>query len=258
MIKGLSRSREELQKNLARLASGETQLGDDAAGLAISERLRSLIESYEASSRNVSDGRSLVRTADAALGEVGDAAGRLRELAVQSANDTLSDADRTAIQEEVDQLRSEIDRIAGSTNHNGVNLLDGTQSEVTLQAGPEEGDTVSVDLAGVSSADLGLDGLDVSQPGGGSAALADIDAAIAYIAEVRGGLGAADNRLGSLEHALGEAHDSLVRTESRIRDVDVAEETADRMPSLFKQHAGAALLVQGNVENQVALKLLGG
>ena len=249
-----------LQGNFSRLSSGLriATAADDAAGLAISERLRSQTRSLAVNGRNAQDGISLVQTAEGALAEVSNQLGRLRELAVQSANGTLSSADRTTLDAEYQAILSEIDRVAGETTFNSVQLLDNADT-IDIQVGLDSGDTIGVDTVDITTtgggaiASLG----DISSAANASTELAAIDTAIDEITSTRGDLGAAQNRLQSTFASIQNVRENLSAAESRIRDVDVAAETADLTRNSILQQAATSVLSQANVQPQLALSLLG-
>jgi flagellin len=247
-----------LQGNYARLSSGLriATAADDAAGLAISERMRSQIRSYAAAGRNAQDGISLVQTAEGALNEVSNILTRMRELAIQSANGTLSTTDRTTIGSEVTQLVSELDRISSSNEFNGIALLDGSSTTTSIQVGINANETIDITLQDTSTATLGVSTVDVSSVSSSNAALDMIDQAIDTVNTSRGNLGAAQNRLQSAVASIANARENLSAAESRIRDVDVAMETADLTRNSIMQQAAVSVLQQANVQPQIALKLL--
>ena len=249
-----------LQNNFKRLSSGLriATAADDAAGLGISERMRSQIRSYGAASRNAQDGISLVQTAEGALNEVNNILGRMRELSIQSANGTLSTADRATLDTEYQELIAEIDRIASTATFNGVNLLDGTVTFADIQAGINLGETITISLQDTTATTLGIAGLDVLSATSATAGLATIDAAVDAVTTVRGALGSAHNRLLSAISSIANAQENLAAAESRIRDVDVATETADLTRNTIMQQAAVAVLSQANVQPQLALSLLQG
>jgi flagellin len=218
--------------------------------------MRSQIRSLGAAGRNAQDGISLVQTAEGALNESSNILSRMRELAVQAANGTLSTDDRNTIDTEVQALVSELDRISSSTTFNGVNLLDGTGTTASIQVGVNAGETIDVGLTDTTTATLGVDSVDVTSASGASSALADIDAAITVLNTARGGLGAAQNRLNSSFTSIQNARENLSASESRIRDVDVAYETADLTRNTILQQAAVSVLSQANVQPQLALRLL--
>ncbi len=247
---------ERLGTNFARLSSGLriTTAADDAAGLGISERMRAKIRSLGAAGRNAQDGVSLAQTAEGALAEVSNNLVRMRELAIQAANGTLSTEDRAALDEEFQELIEEIDRISGETDFNGTSLLDNTNS-VNIQIGPDSGDTITISFVDMQAATLGLTG-DVSSEANAASALADLDAAIQSVATARSDFGAKQNRLESASRTISNARENLSAAESRIRDVDVASETADLTRNSILQQAAVSVLAQANQQPQIALSLL--
>jgi len=247
-----------LQGNFARLSSGLriASASDDAAGLGISERMRGQIRSLGVAGRNAQDGVSVAQTAEGALSEVNNNLNRMRELAVQAANGTLSTADRATLDTEFQALVTEIDRVASQTTFNGLNLLDGSTASLDVQVGTNAGEVISVGLADTSSGTLGISGLDVTSAANASAALASIDTATDTINTTRGNLGAAQNRLGSAIASIANTRENLSAAESRIRDVDVAWESADLTRNTILQQAAVSVLAQANVQPQLALRLL--
>ena len=252
---------ERLQGNFKRLSSGLriASAADDAAGLGISERMRAQIRSLGQAGRNANDGISLVQTAEGALNEVNSSLGRMRELAIQAANGTLNTGDRTALDNEFQELITEIDRIADQTDFNGIQLLDGTQSTLDLQVGTEDGETISISLTSMTDTDLALTGasFDLTSASNASNALATIDAAIDSVTTFRSELGASQNRLNSAVRSIATTQENLSAAESRIRDVDIASETADLTRNTIMQQAAVSVLAQANVQPQLALGLLG-
>ena len=252
---------ERLSGNFARLSSGLriTTAADDAAGLGISERMRAQIRSLDQAGRNAQDGISLVQTAEGALGESTANLGRMRELAIQASNGTLNTGDRQALDAEFQALIAEIDRVAGQTDFNGISLLDGSNGSVTFQVGTESGETITVSLADMSESGLSLNGgtFDLTTVTNASAALATIDTAIDSVTGFRGDLGAIQNRLSSAVRSISSNRENLSGAESRIRDVDVARETADLTRNSILQQAATSILAQANVQPQLALSLLG-
>ena len=247
-----------LQGNYARLSSGLriATAADDAAGLGISERMRSQIRSYDAAGRNAQDGISLVQTAEGALNEASNILTRMRELAMQSSNGTLSATDLTTIDTEMDQLVEELDRISSSTEFNNITLLDGSTATASIQVGLDSGQTIDITLQDTSTATLGVNAIDVTAAGGGAAALASIDTAIDTVNTSRGAMGAAQNRPSSAYASIQSARENPASAESRIRDVDVAKETADLTRNPILQQAAVSILSQANVQPQLALSLL--
>ena len=260
--RALSSVTERLAGNYRRLATGLriSSAADDAAGLAISERLRSQIRSLDQAKRNAQDGISLVQTGEGALAEVGNILLRLRELSVQSANGSVSTTDRATLDEEFQQLVDEIDRIARATEFNGIKLLDGSQSTISFQVGigVTDIDLLGASLGAVLAADLGIDSLGVTNVLGATTAMASIDEAINQVSRVRGRFGAMQNRLDSTIRYLGVQAENLTAAESRIRDVDVARETAELTKNSIMQQVAISILAQANSQPQLVLRLLGG
>ncbi|MEZ6036145.1 MAG: flagellin [Planctomycetota bacterium] len=252
-----------LARNYQRLSTGLriSTAADDAAGLAISERLRSQVRSLSQASRNANDGISLVQVGEGALNEVSNILVRLRELAIQSANGSSSTADKNTIKEEFDSLVNEINRIAQSTEFNGIKLLDGSSSTVTFQVGINTTagiDQLNVSLTPALTTSLGLSSVDVGSAGDTSYAIAQIDSAINSVSQLRGRFGSLQNRLQSTIANLGVTAESLSAAESRIRDVDVAYETAELTRNNILQQASISILSQANSQPQAALQLLQG
>ena len=250
-----------LARNYQRLSTGLriSTAADDAAGLAISERLRSQVRSLAQASRNANDGISLVQVGEGALNEVSNILVRLRELAIQSANGSSSTADKNTIKEEFDSLVNEVNRIAQSTEFNGIRLLDGSSSTVTFQVGINTAagiDQLNVTLAPALSTSLGLASVDVGSNGSTSFAITQIDSAINAVSQLRGRFGSLQNRLQSTIANLGVTAESLSAAESRIRDVDVALETAELTRNNILQQASISILAQANSQPQSALQLL--
>jgi len=252
---------ERLGTNYRRLSTGLriSSAADDAAGLAISERLRSQVRSLEQGKRNANDGISLVQTAEGALNEVSSILTRLRELAIQSSNGSVSNQDRETLDEEFQSLVNEINRIGRSTEFNGIKLLDGSSSTVNFQVGfgTTAGiDTLSVSLAASLSTSLALNSLDIGSGGVTTTAITNIDSAINTVSSLRGSLGAIQNRLGSTINNLAIQVENLSSAESRIRDVDIAYETAQLTRNNILQAASISVLAQANAQPQSALQLL--
>jgi flagellin len=231
---------------------------DDAAGLAISERMRSLIRSYTVAGRNAQDGISLTQTAEGALNEVNSILNRMRELGMQSANGTLATQDRATLDVEFQALIGEVDRLSSITEFNGLPLLDGTNTSVTIQVGLHSGDTIDVPLEDTTAATLLIAGEDVLTSTAAIATLDVLDTAIGTINTARGELGASQNRMTSALRSIQNARENLSAAESRIRDVDVASESADLTRNTIMQQAAVSVLQQANTQPQIALSLLQG
>jgi flagellin len=258
--RGLSSATARLERNFQHLSTGLriSTAADDAAGLGISERLRAQIASLSQAQRNANDGISLTQTAEGSLNEVSNILIRMRELATESANGTVSATDKTTLNSEFTDLISEVDRIAKSSDFNNVKLLDGSATSITFQvgAGVSANDTISVTLSSSLGSDLGISALDISSAGSSTTAITAIDAAIDTVSATRGRLGAAQNRLQSTISNLGVSIESLTAANSRIRDVDVAAETADLTRNSILQQAAISVLSQANLQPQTALRLL--
>ncbi|MEO0651499.1 MAG: flagellin [Planctomycetota bacterium] len=256
--RNLGNASELLGGNYARLSSGLriATAADDAAGLGVSERLRSQIRSLGQAGRNAQDGISLAQVAEGALNEVSSNLIRMRELSIQAANETLSAEDRDAIDVEFQALDDEINRIATSTEFNGTVLLNATGS-IDIQVGIDSGQTISVDTQDVRSATLGIATLDVDTAANAVASLDDLDTAITSVNTARGNLGAVQNRLSSAFRSIQNTREGISAAESRIRDVDVASETSKLTRNSIIQQAAVSILAQANTQPQLALSLLG-
>ncbi|EGM78245.1 flagellin/flagellar hook associated protein [Rheinheimera sp. A13L] len=245
-----------------RLSSGFriNSAADDAAGLQISNRLSSQINGLNQAISNANDGISLAQTAEGAMDEITNSLQRIRVLAVQSQNGINSSADRVALQKEVSALKTEISRIATTTQFGGIKLLDGTFSAKFL-VGANAGQNISVNLSrtggGYGSSGLGINALSISSVGGASAALASIDSAIKTIDSTRADLGALQNRFQSTIRNLSNIVENVSAARSRIRDTDFAKETAELTRSQILQQASTTILSQANQRPQAALSLLG-
>ena len=254
-------------KSVEKIGSGLriNRAADDAAGLAISEKLRSQVKGYNMAVRNVQDGVSLVQTAEGALNEVHGMLQRMRELAVQAANGTMAQEDRDAVGQEAKALADEIDRIATTTKFNGISLLDST-STVDILAGVDGTETISVAFVDVqiSAIDSASAITNFADDTAGNvtgafatAAIAQLDAAIAEVSAGRSGFGATQNRFEHATVALGIAAENLAASESRIRDLDVAAEMVTMTKNQILQQAGVAVLAQANQASASVLGLLG-
>ena len=260
--KNLANHSNQLQSSFARLSSGLriVSAADDPAGLGISERMRSEIRSLKMAQRNAQDGVSLVQTAEGALSEVSGNLIRMRELAVEAANGTLNTADRTSLDQEFQALDDEIDRVASETEFNGIALLDGTNATIDIQVGTSSGQTISINTVDMQSGAGGLviSALDVTTVANASAALGGLDSAIDAVVAQRGDFGASQNRLSSAMRSIATAKENLSGAESRIRDVDVASETAELTKNRILQQAATSVLGQANTQPQLAMSLLQG
>ncbi|MCG0239900.1 MAG: flagellin [Firmicutes bacterium] len=253
-----------LDKNLERLSSGFriNRAGDDAAGLAISEKMRSQIRGLRMAEKNALDGISLIQTAEGALNEVHNILQRMRELAVQAANDTNTQEDRQQIQAEIAQLIQEINRIATTTEFNTQKLLDGNFTGV-FHIGANAGQSISVTINDMQASALGdttnsqfVSGIDVTTQTGADSAITTLDKAIEQVSTERSKLGAYQNRLEHTINNLRTAIENLTAAESRIRDVDIAAEMVAFTKNQILQQAGTAMLAQANIRPQSVLQLL--
>lgn len=253
-----------LNNNLRKLASGEriTTAADDAAGLAISENLKAQIRGYRQSKRNANDAISLIQTAEGGLNEISNIVIRLRELSVQAASDTVGPTERGFSDIEFQQLKEEIDRISKSSDFNGVKLLDGSGGTFEFQVGIHNDPTLdrltydAVDSNATLSA-LGLMSDAIGTKEGAQGVLKKLDDALVKINGIRSNLGAKQNRLSSAINTLSVTDENLSAAKSRIRDVDIAEETADMTKNNILVSAGVSVLAQANQSTQAALKLIG-
>jgi flagellin len=252
-----------LGKSVEKLSSGLriNRAADDAAGLGISETLRAQVRGLNQASRNAQDAISMVQTAEGALNEVHAMLQRIRELAVQYNNGTNSDDSKASIKAEVEQLADAIGKVASQTKFNGVSLLSGTGSTVTFQVGANGGETLDVTFggldAGVADVSAFVASANVSAVfGTGTATISAIDTAINYVSTMRGGFGAAQNRLEHTINSLNVAAENLAASESRIRDLDVAAEMVNFTKLQILQQAGTAILAQANQAPQSVLALL--
>ena len=249
-----------LSKSMERLSSGLriNRASDDAAGLAISEKLRGQVKGLNQAVRNAQDGISFIQTAEGALNETHSILQRMRELAVQGANDTLTDQDRDAIQQEINSLLAEVDRIANTTEFNTKKLLNGDAATTALnfQIGANTGQSIAVTIATATTAALTINGISVGSHSLANQAIASLDNAIKAISESRAKLGAIQNRLEHTITNLGVAAENLAASESRIRDADMAQEMVTFTKLQILQQAGTAMLAQANLAPQSVLALL--
>ncbi len=248
-----------LGKSLERLSSGLriNRAADDAAGLAISEKMRSQVRGIQAAQRNALDGISLIQTAEGALNETHAILQRMRELAVQAASDTSTDDDRAHLQLEVEALLEEVDRIATTTEFNGQALLDSNFVGKQFHIGPNADQVIEVTIGDMQVAALGVDATDIGAQTGANTAIGVIDAAISSVSEERATLGAVQNRLEHTIASLGMAAENLGAAESRIRDVDMALEMTNFTRNQIMLQAGTAMLSHANMKPQAVLQLLG-
>ncbi len=261
--RSLAGSQREIAKSFGQLASGSriTKAADDAAGLSISENLRSHIRGYQQAARNAADGISMVQTAEGGLSEISNIITRFRELGVQAASDTVSDHERSFIDREVQQLKAEADRIARSTRFGETRLLDGTGEEFSFQV--DIGNDDFIDRISYNAAEntatidaLGVDGLDFGTKEGAQGALEILDVAQKQVNGYRANLGAIQNRLISTSDNIGVSVENLSAANSRMRDTDVAQSSAELSRNQILLNASTSVLAQANTSPQQALRLL--
>ena len=260
----LSRSQRAIDKSYSQLASGSriTKAADDAAGLSISETLKSTIRGYTQAQRNANDGISMVQVAEGGLGEISNILTRLRELGVQAASDTVGNTERGFINKEVQQLIAEVDRIAAGTRFGKVNLLDGSGDMFSFQVDIGNDDFVdriefdsSQQVA--TTSELGVDGFDFSDKSDAQAALDVLEDAQRQVNGYRANLGAIQNRLFSTTENLGVAIENFSAANSRIRDADVAQSSSELTRNNILLNASIGVLSQANQTPAMALKLIG-
>lgn len=261
--KMLARTQRGIRESITKLSSGSriTKAADDPAGLAISQKMRAQIKSLKMAHRNTETGISMVQTTEGALMEVQDMLARMRELAVEASSEVLQSTERNYLQTEIGAIQQEIDRISSSTEFNGLNLLDGSTTTVNVQVGINADATsrIGVALSATSSSDLGVGSGSVllTSASASQTAIDAIDAGIDSLNQIRANLGASQNRLGSAMRNLENYTENLIEAESRIRDVDFAEETATLTRHQIFQQATISILSQANSSPQAVLALLG-
>ena len=245
-------------KSSEKLSSGYriNRAADDAAGLTISEKMRSQVRGLNRASTNAQDGISLIQTAEGALNEVHSILQRMNELAVQAANDPNTTADRGAIQSEVDQLTSEINRIQSTTQFNTMNLLDGTFASKNLQVGSLAGQKITISIGNMNAGTIGVSGLIVADFDSAGEAISAIAGALSMVSAQRSALGALQNRLEHTIANLDVAAENTQAAESRIRDTDMAAEMVEYSKNNILAQAGQSMLAQANQSTQGVLSLL--
>jgi flagellin len=259
----LGNNTRNLNASLEKLSSGSriNRAGDDAAGLAISERLRANLRGMKQATRNAQDGISMIQVSEGALNEIGNILIRMRELSIQTASDTIGDLERGFVNKEVQHLKEEISRIANSTEFNGMKMLDGSAGKLDFQVGiynnPTE-DRIALDtgMQVVTLDSLKLNNVDTSSKKSSQENLAVLDQAINEVNNSRSSLGALQNRLQSTINNLETYHENLSAANSRIRDTDMAEETSELMKNNILSQANVSVLAQANQNQTLALNLL--
>ena len=260
----LNKVGKESQESFSKLSSGTriSKAADDAAGLAISENMKAEIRSTQQANRNANDGISMVQVAEGGLNETSNILVRMRELSVQAASDTVGDTERGMSNLEYQQLKQEMDRISQVTEYNGTKLLDGSGDTKEFQIGTGSDafqDRIGFDPASVNSgtSSMGIEGVDVSTKSGAQESLGSLDAAIEKVSSQRAVLGSLQNRLTSTSNNLQVYAENMSSANSRIRDVDYADETAKQARNQILTAAGTSVLAQANMSSQSALKLIG-
>jgi flagellin len=247
-------------KSMEKLSSGLriNRAGDDAAGLAISEKMRGQIRGLDQGSRNAQDGISLIQTAEGALNETHSILQRMRELSVQSSTATNTTADRLALQKEFSQLSKEVDRISSQTTFNTIKLIDGSKktSSLSFQVGANAAEKIGVTIGTMSAKGLSIDKSSIGTAGAASLAITAVNKAIATVSTERANLGSVQNRLEHTINNLNVASENLQSSESRIRDVDMAKEMMNYSKNNILQQAAQAMLAQANQTPQGVLQLL--
>ncbi len=245
-------------KSAEKLSSGYriNRAGDDAAGLSISEKMRSQIRGLNKASSNAQDGVSLIQVAEGALNEAHSILQRMNELATQAANDTNTTADRGAIADEINQLTAEIDRISSTTQFNTMNLIDGNFTGKQLQVGALSGQSITISIGNMDANTLAIDALQVDTFANAGDAMDSIQAAIETVSDQRSYLGAIQNRLEHTIANLDNISENTQAAESRIRDTDMAEEMVEYSKNNILAQAGQSMLAQSNQSTQGVLSLL--
>ena len=246
-------------KSTEKLSSGYrvNRAGDDAAGLAISEKMRNQIRGLDKASTNAQDAISLIQVAEGALNETHSILQRMNELATQAANDTNTSTDRNAIQKEMDQLTSEINRIQSTTQFNTMNLIDGSFQSKNLQVGSLSGQKIEITISNMNASSIGVSGLSVTSFSAAGTSMRKVQSAIDIVSAQRAKLGALQNRLEHTIANLDTASENTQAAESRIRDTDMAKEMVTYSKNNILAQAGQSMLAQANQSTQGVLSLLG-
>jgi flagellin len=259
-ITNLNKTSRALARNFEKISTGLriARSADDAAGQGVADKLRALHVSADQSARNINDGISFIGVADGAANEVGSILSRLRELAVQSSSETLANSERSYIQDETNQLVSEVNRISSVTEFDGTKLTDGTVTQVDVQVGVRNtsNDRITLQLGSLTAGSLGVSGLDLSTATNAQTAIDTIDTAIDSVNSIRSLYGAVENRLGNALNNIETFSEANKTGESRIRDADFGVETAALTQNQILQQAGVSILAQAKGLNQSALSLL--
>jgi flagellin len=261
--RSMSGSSREINKSFSQLSSGSriTKASDDAAGLSISENLKSTIRGYTQAQRNANDGISMVQVSEGGLGEISNILTRMRELGVQAASDTVGDVERGFIDKEVQQLKSEMERIARTTKWGSSTLLDGSGESYAFQVdlnNDDFKDRIGFDASqqDATTATLGVDGFDFSEKDSAREALEILEAAQRTVNGHRANLGAIQNRLIATSENLGTAIENFSAANSRVRDTDVAQSSAELARNNILLNASVGVMAQANQQPAMALKLI--
>jgi flagellin len=261
--KTMASTQRELQKTFAQLSSGSriTKSADDAAGLSISENLKSEIRGYTQAQRNANDGISMVQVSEGGLSEISNILTRMRELGVQAASDTVGDTERGFIDKEVQQLKNEMQRIAKTTKWGSTTLLDGSGQNFAFQVdinNDDFNDRIAFDASqqDATIGNLGVDGFDFSDKGSAREALEELEKAQRQVNGYRANLGAVQNRLISTTENLGTAIENFSAANSRVRDTDVAQSSADLARNNILMNASVGVLAQANQQPAAAMQLI--
>jgi flagellin len=259
--RGLGASQEAYAKQANRLSTGLriNSASDDAAGMAVSEKLKNQVRGLNQAQRNAQDGISLIQTAEGGLAETHSILARMRELAVQAANDTLNNSDRANLEAEFTQLKAEVTRIAGASQFNGIVLLNGANASLTLQIGANNGNTLAVTLTNNDAAALAIDTAaraSVTSLAVAATTITSIDAAINTVSTNRANLGSVQSRLESVGRSLAVASENTAAANSRVADADIASSMSELVRAQILQQAGISVLAQANQAPALVLQLL--
>lgn len=254
----LSKAGQDMSSSIEKLSSGYriNKAGDDASGLAVSEKLRSQIRGIGQAVRNAQNGISFLQTAEGSMQEMHSILHRMRELSIQSANQIYSTEDRLLIQVEVSQLKQELGRIVDVTSFNQLKILDGSLKELKFHVGPDKDQTIQVSVDNMDTKALKVDTVDISTANAANTSLGSIDSAVNSVSTQRAKLGAWQNRMNHVVSTLSVAAENLTAAESRIRDTDMAKEMIEFTRSDILTKTGVAMLVQANLQSKTVLKLL--
>ncbi len=262
--KNLSQSNNDIKNEIDKLSSGKrvSSAADDAAGLALATKFEASVRSMRQAKRNAGDGKSLIQTAEGALNESSSIMMRMRELSVQSSSDTLGEAEREMVDREYQQLLDEVDRIAASTEFNGINVLDGQSDgvldiQVGINSGEENAIQFDPGVTDATTSSLGIEGSGVSQKEDAWDAMGAIDEAMDSLSNQRAELGALQNRMDITQNNLETQILNTEEAKSNIQDTDYAESSAKLASAKLKQNAGISVLAQANQVSSRVLKLIG-